>query len=149
MRLADAVVARLKCLIHGPQIRERILVRRVNADERTRMPPAFIIGVYRSGTTLLRYVLDCHSRIAVPPESVFLDPLADLWRTDWMWPNPRPCFAIRSRACYPCTPVRRGKGPPDLFLTRLTLAIAASLVLVPCQATHGRTLHPVQLPFLG
>jgi len=36
--------------------------------------PIFIIGVHRSGTTLLRLILDSHSRIACPPESFFLLP---------------------------------------------------------------------------
>jgi hypothetical protein len=35
-------------------------------------PPIFIVGVYRSGTTLLRYVLDSHPRIACPPETDFM-----------------------------------------------------------------------------
>ena len=55
------------------------------------------------------------------------------------------CFALRSRAYYPCTPVRRGKGPPDLFPTRLTLAIVPLLlVVVPCQATN--MTHPAPRP---
>lgn len=44
--------------------------------------PIFIIGVHRSGTTLLRLVLDSHSRIAVPRESVFLLPLSEVWRDE-------------------------------------------------------------------
>jgi len=84
MKLTQAVTTRLRCLIHGPEVRERIRLQRLESDAHERLPPGFIIGVYRSGTTLLRYVLDSHSRIAVPPESVFLDPLADLWRSDWV-----------------------------------------------------------------
>lgn len=34
--------------------------------------PVFLLGPYRSGTTLLRYLVDSHSRIACPPESDFL-----------------------------------------------------------------------------
>jgi hypothetical protein len=34
--------------------------------------PFFIIGVHRSGTTLLRYMLSSHSRLYVPPESDFI-----------------------------------------------------------------------------
>lgn len=41
-------------------------------------PPIFILGVHRSGTTLLRLILDSHSRIACPPESFFLVPLAEI-----------------------------------------------------------------------
>lgn len=41
-------------------------------------PPIFLIGVYRSGTTLLRYVLDSHSRICCPPESDFLGGFSSL-----------------------------------------------------------------------
>lgn len=63
--------------------RERVVVREINAAERRRLPPGFIIGVYRSGTTLLRFVLDSHSNIAVPPESNFINGLAELWRNDW------------------------------------------------------------------
>ena len=42
-------------------------------------PPIFLIGVHRSGTTLLRLILDSHSRIACPTESIFLLPLSTMW----------------------------------------------------------------------
>lgn len=34
--------------------------------------PVFICGCHRSGTTLLRLILDCHPRLACPPESKFI-----------------------------------------------------------------------------
>ena len=46
--------------------------------------PIFIVGVHRSGTTLLRYMLGSHSRIYIPPESDFIpyfflrDPVGEL-----------------------------------------------------------------------
>ncbi len=46
--------------------------------------PIFIVGVHRSGTTLLRYMLSSHSRIYIPPESDFIpyfflrDPIGEL-----------------------------------------------------------------------
>ena len=45
-------------------------------------PPLLVLGVRRSGTTLLRVMLDRHSELAVPDESYFVPQLADrhLWR---------------------------------------------------------------------
>ncbi len=40
--------------------------------------PIFIIGAQRSGTSLLRRILDSHSRITCPPESKFILPLAQV-----------------------------------------------------------------------
>ena len=38
-------------------------------------PPVFILGVQRSGTTLLRLILNSHSYIAIPEEAAFLRPI--------------------------------------------------------------------------
>ena len=44
-------------------------------------PPVLVLGVRRSGTTLLRVMLDRHSQLAVPDETYFLPQLADRhWR---------------------------------------------------------------------
>jgi hypothetical protein len=40
-------------------------------------PPLLILGVRRSGTTLLRVMLDRHSQLAVPDETYFVPQLAD------------------------------------------------------------------------
>ena len=40
-------------------------------------PPFFIVGSARSGTTLLRVILNAHPRVTVPPESRFV---VELWR---------------------------------------------------------------------
>jgi hypothetical protein len=39
------------------------------------MQPFFIVGTQRSGSTLLRLILNAHSRIAIPEEARFLQPL--------------------------------------------------------------------------
>jgi hypothetical protein len=43
-------------------------------------PPIFLIGCQRSGTSLLRRIVDSHSRIACPPESKFVLPLVQVFR---------------------------------------------------------------------
>jgi Sulfotransferase family len=45
-----------------------------------RAPPLLVLGVRRSGTTLLRVVLDRNSELAVPDESYFVPQLADRHR---------------------------------------------------------------------
>lgn len=40
--------------------------------------PRFVLAPYRSGTTLLRYCLDSHPDVAVPPETDFLIPLSSV-----------------------------------------------------------------------
>lgn len=79
-RIANKIIR----IIEGPPVRERTLVKVVNASERNRLKPCFLIGVYRSGTTLLRYVLDSHSNIAVPPETNFLHSLKEMHDSEWI-----------------------------------------------------------------
>ena len=42
-------------------------------------PPIFILGCQRSGTSLLRRIIDSHSNIACPPESAFIVQLAKIF----------------------------------------------------------------------
>ena len=61
-------------------VRRRTSVRIVPAVEVAEpgRPPIFVTGLYRSGTTLVRYVLDSHSQICCPPESHFIHHLEPL-----------------------------------------------------------------------
>jgi hypothetical protein len=47
-------------------------------DLRPRPPAPFIVGVTRSGTTLLRLMLDSHPKLTIPPETHFLPRLIRL-----------------------------------------------------------------------
>jgi hypothetical protein len=62
--------------VYSDMVKRRARVR-VSAPVEPQMtaPPVFLAGLYRSGTTLLRYVVDSHSRIACPPETGFLSHL--------------------------------------------------------------------------
>ena len=42
-------------------------------------PAPFVVGVGRSGTTLLRLMLDAHPQLAIPPETHFLPALIELF----------------------------------------------------------------------
>jgi hypothetical protein len=52
-------------------------------NERNEHRPIFIVGCQRSGTTLLRLILDAHPRLSVGPESRFLDDLAKVTGEEW------------------------------------------------------------------
>jgi hypothetical protein len=45
--------------------------------------PIFIVGCQRSGTTLLRLILDSHSRISCGPETRFLEDMERIVGSDW------------------------------------------------------------------
>lgn len=45
---------------------------------KSQFPVPFIVGVGRSGNTLLRYMLDSHPKLAIPPETDFLPMLMQL-----------------------------------------------------------------------
>ena len=48
----------------------------MEAGEASRAPAPFIVGVARSGTTLLRLMLDAHPDLAIPPETHFVPRVA-------------------------------------------------------------------------
>jgi hypothetical protein len=48
-------------------------------------PPIFIVGCHRSGTTLLRLMLDSHPNISCGPETRFLEDLAKLTERRWSY----------------------------------------------------------------
>jgi hypothetical protein len=48
--------------------------RRLRGRSEPGPPAPFVVGVGRSGTTLLRMMLDAHPELAIPPETHFLNP---------------------------------------------------------------------------
>lgn len=59
--------------VYYDMVIRRSTVRVVSAEEgELTASPIFLVGVFRSGTTLLRYIVDSHSHICCPPESDFL-----------------------------------------------------------------------------
>src|SRR5262245_19113162 len=80
--------------------------RRVN-DESTRSAPppeplrlsddfTFVVGCPRSGTTLLRAMLDSHSELAIPGESYFVVQLEPKFGPRWWRPHPCATSATNS-----------------------------------------------------
>lgn len=85
MNLINRIINRIKRIVSPPPYRDRIVVKTVSGDDRRQLlPPCFLIGVYRSGTTLLRFILDSHSNIAVPPETNFLYEMAEIYQSEWV-----------------------------------------------------------------
>jgi hypothetical protein len=50
---------------------------------RTSTAPIFVVGCQRSGTTMLRLILDSHSRISCGPETRFLEDMERIVGSDW------------------------------------------------------------------
>ena len=53
--------------------------RRRSSDE-GRVPVPFVVGAPRSGTTLLRLMLDAHPDLTIPPETYFITKAAKFWK---------------------------------------------------------------------
>jgi hypothetical protein len=53
--------------------------KRGGAKKPKALPAPFILGSPRSGTTLLRLMLDAHPELAIPPESHFIPDLLGVW----------------------------------------------------------------------
>src|SRR5438093_2469600 len=56
--------------------------QRPQAPKGPRPPAPFVVGVSRSGTTLLRFMLDAHPELAIPPETHFIPDLVAECRRD-------------------------------------------------------------------
>jgi sulfotransferase family protein len=58
-------------------LRARMVARRMRSATPPGPPAPFIVGVGRSGTTLLRLMLDAHPEMAIPPETHFLPAMVE------------------------------------------------------------------------
>lgn len=68
----DVFRTRIRDMLFG---KPRIMVLR--DSDMLSFPPFFIVGSFRSGTTLLRLLLNSHRNITCPPETKFLSPLME------------------------------------------------------------------------
>ena len=60
---------------------------RTKRDDARRDPAVFIVGMNRSGTTLLRMMLDAHPQLTIPPETHFVPDLIKAVREDGSTPE--------------------------------------------------------------
>ena len=58
------------------------LLDRFRSDDARREPVPFVVGMNRSGTTLLRMMLDAHPELTIPPETHFVPELIKATRED-------------------------------------------------------------------
>jgi hypothetical protein len=84
--------SKLAAALSGPVNRARRAVGSIGAlrrrapataeaiDPSSRPPAPFVVGVTRSGTTLLRMMLDSHPQLAIPPESHFVPDLIEVFQ---------------------------------------------------------------------
>jgi len=61
-----------------PSLRAALHARRLEREARSKPPAPFVVGHGRSGTTLLRLMLDAHPALAIPPETQFIPQLIDV-----------------------------------------------------------------------
>lgn len=69
-----------------------VLGRRVDLSSQSRPPAPFVVGVTRSGTTLLRLMLDSHPELTIPPETHFLPTIIKRAGRE----NPKPKYIHRT-----------------------------------------------------
>ncbi|MEE9293701.1 MAG: sulfotransferase [Phycisphaerae bacterium] len=79
--------------------------------------PFFIVGAPRSGTTLVRLILNMHSRLCVPPESHFIPELVKGLRHGWTTKDFWNAITAHARFI-------EWELDPELFRTKLSMANA-------------------------
>lgn len=70
---------RIRCYVSKPRIiiqNKPVIVEDFNSTA----SPIFVIGIHRSGTSLVRRILNSHSHIACPPETMYLIHFASMLR---------------------------------------------------------------------
>ncbi len=105
--------------------------------------PVFVVGCARSGTTMLRAMLDAHSELSIPPESHFIPAM---WRVRRRYGHPGPVDATRMASDIART-FRFGEWgiPADAVrrrvaaLERPSFADAIDAVFLAYAAEHGTT----------
>jgi hypothetical protein len=65
----------------------RRLLRLRSRKDAAREPAVFVVGMNRSGTTLLRMMLDAHPQLTIPPETHFVPDLIKACREDGATPE--------------------------------------------------------------
>jgi Sulfotransferase family len=65
----------------------RVRIPGLSRSEKGRPPAPFIVGMNRSGTTLLRMMLDAHPQLTIPPETHFVPDLIKACREDGATPE--------------------------------------------------------------
>lgn len=73
MSSLDVLRTRVRDMLFG-----RTKIKVVNQNTENDVLPVFLIGTFRSGTTLFRFLLDSHTQLCCPPETKFLEHLASM-----------------------------------------------------------------------
>lgn len=123
MRMLDRSAAQAR-RVYSDLVRRRSTVRIVDAAEiDDSMPLHFIVGLYRSGTTALRYSLSSHPEIAAPPETDFLDSLLKLRH------ERRAVNGLGAMGFQPKTVDRRLREFANFFYSNYGASLGASVVV--------------------
>ncbi len=70
------------------------LLTRDPDDDSGHAPAPFVVGAPRSGTTMLRLMLDAHPDLAIPPETYFINHSHKVWRAARRRPGQDPVEAF-------------------------------------------------------